>query len=402
MIRFDTNKEQMIFPVTLIRGGTSRGLFFLADEIPEPGQGQERFLAAAMGKPDPMEVDGLGGGQFWTSKVAIVSRSQRGDADVDYTFVQVEPLSDVVDYNLNCGNISAGVPLFALDRGLINLPDGEHVVRIWNTNTRKILYAQLMVKNNKALVAGDYVISGIPGSGSKIFMDFRDTVGAATGKMFPTGGVRDSVIMEDGSNISITICDVSNIIVFVHAGAVGCNGLETLDALNAHKRMLDRCAEIRGKAAMLAGLVDRWQDGREAFMPPVCMVTGPETYKAWDGRTVRKEECALIGKLVIERSMHPTFMGTGSCCFTAAALVPGTIPNEVLSGREKGNLLVFGHPGGTMPMEADIALDENCNKISFRRLGFGRTARKIADCFVYVEPSHMDNLKVSVVPPKDG
>ena len=305
-----------------------------------------------------------------------------------------------MDYNLNCGNISAGVPLFALDRGLINLSDGEHEVRIWNTNTRKILYAQLTVKNNRALVAGDYVISGIPGSGSKIFMDFRDTVGAATGKMFPTGKVKDSVIMEDGSSISITICDVSNIIVFVHAGVVGCNGLATLEVLNAHKEMLDRCAEIRGKAAMLAGLVDRWQDGREAFMPPVCMVTGPETYNAWDGRTVRKEECSLIGKLVVERSMHPTFMGTGSCCFTAAALVPGTVPNEVLSGREKGNSFVFGHPGGTIPMEADIVLHENCNKISFRRLGFGRTARKIADCSVYVRPSHMDNLKVKVVPPK--
>jgi len=136
MTRFDRNKEQMIFPATLIRGGTSRGMFFLSDEIPEPGQGQERFLATVMGKPDPLEVDGLGGGQFWTSKVAIVNRSQRRDADVDYTFVQVEPLSDTVDYNLNCGNISAGVPLFALERGLITLPDGEHEVRIWNTNTR--------------------------------------------------------------------------------------------------------------------------------------------------------------------------------------------------------------------------------------------------------------------------
>lgn len=402
MVRFDPSKEQMIFPVTVIRGGTSRGLFFLADEIPEPGQGQAQFLAAVMGKPDPLEVDGLGGGQFWTSKVAIVGRSQRSNADVDYTFVQVEPLSDTVDYNLNCGNISSGVPLFALDRGLITLPDGEHEIRIWNTNTRKILYAQLTVKNNRGLVVGDYVISGIPGSGAKIFMDFRETVGAATGKMFPTGRVRDSVVMEDGSSISITICDVSNIIVFVPARAVGCTGFETLEALNANQEMLDRCAEIRGKAAMLAGLVDRWQDGTEAFIPPVCMVTGPETYTASDGTQVKKEECSLVGKLVVERTMHPTFMGTGSCCFTAAALVPGTVPNEMLPERELGHCFVFGHPGGTIPMEADAVLNDNCNKTSFRRLGFGRTARKIAEGSVYVMPSQMDNLKVRVVPPKAG
>ncbi|MCX5809521.1 MAG: hypothetical protein NTX36_09150 [Proteobacteria bacterium] len=400
MIKFDTNKEQMIFPVTIIRGGTSRGLYFLSDEIPDIAHGQERFLATVMGKPDPLEVDGLGGGQFWNSKVAIVGRSQRSDADIDYTFVQVEPLTDTVDYNANCGNISAGVPLFALDRGLITLPDGEHELRIWNTNTQKMLYSELTVKNSRALVAGDYVMSGIPGSGSKIFMDFRDTVGATTGKMFPTGRLKDSVVMEDGTRVSVTICDVSNMIVYVAATAVGCNGLETLDELNVKKTMFDRCAEIRGKAVLLAGLVDRWQDGRDWFLPPVCMVTGPETYTASDGTTVKREQCSLIGKLVVEGCMHPTFMGTGSCCFTAAASVPGTIPNDMLPEREMGPSFVFGHPGGTMPMEVGAVLDDNCNKISFRRLGFGRTARKIADCSVYVRPATMDNLKVKVVLPK--
>lgn len=400
MIKFDANKEQMIFPVTIIRGGTSRGLYFLSDEIPEVGRGQERFLAAVMGKPDPLEVDGLGGGQFWTSKVAIVGRSQRSNADVDYTFAQVEPLTETVDYNLNCGNISAGVPLFALDRGLITREDGQQELRIWNTNTQKMLYAQLTVKNNRALVAGDYVMSGIPGRGSKIFMDFRDTVGAATGKMFPTGRLKDSVVMEDGTNVSVTITDVSNMIVYVNATAVGCSGLETLDELNAKEMMFDRCAEIRGKAALLAGLVDRWQDGRESFVPPVCMVTRPETYTASDGKVVRREQCSLIGKLVVARSMHPTFMGTGSCCLAAAASVRGTVPNDMVLEKEMGPSFVLGHPGGIMPMEASVVFHDDCNEISFRRLGFGRTARKIADCSVYVRPEAMDNLQVRAVLPK--
>ncbi len=399
MIEFDVNQEQMVFPVTVIRGGTSRGLFFLSDEVPTMEHGQAKFLAAVMGT-DPLQVDGLGGGHFWTSKVAIVGRSRRYDADVDYTFVQVEPASDTVDYNANCGNISAGVPLFALEKGLIALPDGEHEVRIWNTNTSKMLYAQLAVRNSRAVVDGSYAISGIPGSGSKIFMDFRDTVAATTGRMFPTGRVKDFIAMEDGTEIAVTVCDVSNIIVYVNPTAVGCSGRETLDELNANRQMFDRCAEIRGKAAMLAGLVDRWQDGTELFLPPVCLVTGPDTISGPDGTMDTEEQCSLTAKLVVGRTVHPTFMGTGSCCLAAAASVPGTIPNGMLSGTQMWPSFLFSHPSGTMPMEADVVPDIDCNKTSFKRLGFGRTARKIADCSVYMRPVVMDELKIKVVLPK--
>ena len=400
LIEFDVNQEQMIFPVTIIRAGTSRGLYFLSDDVPQMEQGQARFLRAVMGT-DPLQVDGLGGGHFWTSKVAIVGRPQRGDADIDYTFVQVEPMSDTVDYNANCGNISAGVPLFALEKGLITRPDGKHEVRIWNTNTQKMLYAELTVRNGRVVVNGSYVISGIPGSGSKIFMDFRDTVGATTGRMFPTGRVKDSIAMEDGTEIAVTVCDVSNIVVYVHSTAAGCSGRETLDELNASREMFDRCAEIRGKAAMLAGLVDRWQDGTELFLPPVCMVTGPDTFSGSEGKIDPQEQCSLTAKLVVARTVHPSFMGTGSCCLAAAASVPGTIPNGVLSEMQMWPSFVFRHPCGTMPMEADVVSDMDCNKTSFRRLGFGRTARKIADCSVYIRPVAMDELKGRVVLPKN-
>jgi hypothetical protein len=399
MSEFDVNQEQMIFPVTIIRGGTSRGLYFLSDEIPQMGQGQAEFLAAVMGT-DPLQIDGLGGGHFWTSKVAIVGRSQRGDADIDYTFAQVEPMSDIVDYNANCGNISAGVPLFALEKGLIILPDGKREVRIWNTNTRKMLYAELTVRNSRAVVDGSYVMSGIPGSGSKIFIDFRDTVGATTGRMFPTGRIKDSIAMEDGTEIVVTVCDVSNIVVYVDSTAAGCSGRETLDELNANMELFDRCAEIRGKAAMMAGLVKRWQDGTELFLPPVCMVAASDTFSLPDGKIDPQERCSLTAKLVVGRIVHPTFMGTGSCCLAAAAAVPGTLPNGMLSETQMWPSFVFRHPGGTMPIEVDVVPDMDLNKTSFKRLGFGRTARKIADCSVYIRPASMDERKMKIIMPK--
>ncbi|MBI5699733.1 PrpF protein [Candidatus Saganbacteria bacterium] len=400
--QYDANHEQLICPVSIIRGGTSRGLYFHADEIPALGFGQAEFLAAALGKPDSWEIDGLGGGQIVTSKIAIVKPSQRDDADVDYMFVQVEPEANVVDYNANCGNISSGVALFALDRGMITLPDGEHTVRIWNTNTGKMLYATLAVKNSRAIIAGDYHISGISGTGAKIFLDFRATKGAITGKLFPTGKVKDTITMEDGSKVDCTVCDLANMLIYIDSTVVGCTGSESLAELNANKQMFQRCAEIRGKAAQLAGLVPRWQDGTQLLIPPVCVVSCPRDYTASNGSLIKSSECALIGKVVLADSIHPSFMGTGSCCFAAAAAVAGTIPHEMLVDKQKHSSFVFGHPGGTMEIETGILLNDDCNKITFTRLGLGRTARKIADGSLYISLAKLHDLKEKIVLPKQS
>jgi 2-methylaconitate cis-trans-isomerase PrpF len=399
-MKFDTNNEQMMYPVSIIRGGTSRGLYFHADEIPSLENGQAEFVSAALGKPDPLEIDGLGGAQVVTSKIAVVGPAKRADADVDYTFIQVDPVTDSVYYNANCGNISSGVALFALERGILALPDGEQTVRIWNTNTGKMLYAQLMVKNSRAIITGDYQIAGIPGTGAKIFLDFRDTTGATTGRLFPTGRVKDTITMEDHAKIEITICDMSNLIVYIDSAAVGCKGTEPLSELNANKQLFERCAEIRGKAVELAGLVERWQDGRQLLLPPVCMVSPPQDYRSSGGVLIKSHECALIGKVVLPTSLHPTFMGTGSCCFAAAAAVPGTVVHKMLHN-EIAASFVFGHPGGTMGIEVAVNLHDDCNKITFKRLGFGRTARKIADGSLYIKPETLKSLKPNIILPKD-
>jgi 2-methylaconitate cis-trans-isomerase PrpF len=398
---FDENQEQLIYPVTIIRGGTSRALFFKEGDLPGMDDGQPGLLAAAMGRPDPLEVDGLGGGKFNTSKVAIVGISKMAGVDLEYTFVQVEPDSDIVDYNANCGNIASGVPIFALDKQMLNLPDGENEVRIFNTNTKKMLYARLKVQNGKALVRGDYVMPGVPGAGSKIFMDFRDTVGASTGAMFPTGNKRDILELDDGTSVAVTVCDVSNLVVFIDSRDVGLDGRESLGALAANEGLFLRCEEIRGKAAKLAGLVDDWHKAGKSFIPPVCLVSRPVSYEASDHCMIERGRCSLIGKLVVADSMHPTFMGTGSCCIAAAANVKGTVPFALREQAPGDARFLLGHPGGVMELEVESGGEDASGVVSFKRLGFGRTARKIADCTMYINRETLKGFTPEVVLPTD-
>lgn len=375
----------MIYPVTIIRGGTSRGLYFHADEIPLQGKGQEDFLRAAVGEPDSYEIDGLGGGDMWNSKVAIVAPSKHKDADVDYTFVQIEPTTNKVVYNSNCGNISAGVPIFALDRNMVSFPDGINTLRILNTNTNKIMLAELEIKNNAALVHGDYQIAGIPGTGAKIFMDYRHTTGAITGKIFPSTNLVDTINMEDGRKINITICDVANILVFVKAADLNLQGTEMPNALQSNKDLFKTCDEIRGKAAKLAGMVERWQDGQTLFLPPVCLVAEPQDYFATDGNKITATQATLLGRIIAHTIVHPTFMGTGSCCFAAATAVSGTVPNQLLSNKTMPVVFKIGHPGGIMPVEISLKPNVDCNKSEFNRLGFGRTGRKICEGNLFIK-----------------
>ena len=185
-IHHDRNNEQILIPITVIRSGTSRGFFFEGKYVPRPGEGLEEFVLAVRGSPDPMGMDGLGGDTVLQSKAAIISPSSRPDADVDYTFIQMFPGSPgAVTYRMNCGNIAAGVPVFALMKNMVpGVKDGLNTIRVYATNTKKMMYITVDVLNGEARVDGDCEIDGVPGTGSKILVDFRDQAGALTGKLF--------------------------------------------------------------------------------------------------------------------------------------------------------------------------------------------------------------------------
>jgi 2-methylaconitate cis-trans-isomerase PrpF len=203
-----------------------------------------------MGSPDVLEIDGLGGSRPITSKVAIVSRSQRDDADVDYTFAQVEIDKDQVIYSGNCGNISSGVGPFCVDEGLVNVQDGNTRVRIFNTNTKAVILADVPVKNGKAKTEGIFAVPGIPGTGAEIVMNWVGTIGAKTGHLLPTGKAVDKIKLEGGKSISASLVDAANPLVFVHAEDLGIEGSElnvsrTLRAIPATPRAREQVSILR-------------------------------------------------------------------------------------------------------------------------------------------------------------
>jgi 2-methylaconitate isomerase len=396
-ILHDRNNEQMLVPITVARGGTSRAFFFEGKNVPPQGQGLEQFILAVRGSPDPLGTDGLGGDSLLQSKVAIVSPSSRPDADVDYTFIQIFPDQIAgVSYKMNCGNISSGVPVFALMKNMIpDVPDGRVTVRVFSTNTGKMMYMTLDVLNGEARVAGETAISGVPGTGAEVVVDFREQAGGFTGKLFPTGNLVDTIDMDDGSAVDVTIVDMVNLCVFFDAGSFG-NGSTGLELPSPSGGVLeppgmeDRVQELRLKVAHLIG----WnqytpQTMRQAALPFAVSVTAPKDYIGMDRVTVRAQDIDLVARFYIESIMHTAAPGTGSCCLGAAATIPGTVPNRVLAAGDlkagKGGNFTFGHPSGTFSLRAGPVPAASPNDITFTQLAFPRTARIICDGHVYIK-----------------
>ena len=276
----DAAPEQATIRCVILRGGTSKGLYFHASDLPSPGPRRDKLLQRLMGSPDVLQIDGLGGSRPITSKVAIVARSQRDDADVDYTFAQVEIESEGVVYSGNCGNISAGVGPFVVDEGLVSATDGHTRVRIHNTNTGKLIIADVPVRNGKARVEGDFVVPGVPGSGAEIAMNWADTVGATTGRLLPTGNPVDQIRLESGRVIDVTLCDAANPCAWVYAADLGLDGSELVQEINRDQRLIELVREVRGKAAVRFGFCTDWRlaDEDSPGLPMVGLVAPPKDY----------------------------------------------------------------------------------------------------------------------------
>ena len=403
---FDRNNEQILAPITIIRGGTSRAFFFEGRNVPPPGGGLEEFLLAVRGSPDPMGMDGLGGDNGAQCKCAIVSPSTRSDADVDYTFIQIFPDQPAgLSYKMNCGNISAGVPVFALMKNMIpNVPDGRVTIRVFSTTTQKMMYMTLDVLNGEARVAGDTIIGGVPGTGAEILVDFREQGGGFTGRNFPTGNLVDRITLSDGSSIDVTIMDMVNLCGFFDAAefGIGYTGLElpaTSGAILDPPGMLARLSELRLKIAQAIGWNTYTMDtvGKTA-LPWAVSVAPSATYTNLNRHVVKAEDVDLVARFYIASSMHFAAPGSGSTCLAAASAIPGTVPNKVLrEGTLKsgnGDKLTFGHPSGTFLLNVSPVLSANPNAIAYSTLNFARTARILCDGTVYIKNNRLPDRQV--------
>lgn len=367
----------------IIRGGTSKGVYLLANELPKDPATRDRVILAIFGSPDPRQINGLGGADPLTSKMAIIAASSRPDADVDYTFGYVGIDKTVVDYDGNCGNISQGVGPFAVDEGLVPVTEPITTVRIFNTNTRKVIEAAVPVKDGKALTEGDFFVNGVPGTGAKILLNFVNSAGSKTGKLLPTGNVVDKMELQDGRSIRVSLVDAANPAVFVQAAEIGFTGKELPKDTVADPRILELMEEIRVKAALVMRLAPSPEKVSPA-VPKVAFVAPPQEYETSTAKIVAASECDVLARTKALAVMHKAYAVTGGICVGAAALIEGTVVNEVAGERAKTSGVVrVGHPSGVSDFVITV-VKKPSGEFELTRSGVAGTARRIMDGYVYV------------------
>jgi 2-methylaconitate cis-trans-isomerase PrpF len=402
--------EMEMLRCAIMRGGTSKGVFIIMNEYPQDRAKRDAVILAIYGSPDVRQIDGLGGADVLTSKHAIISRSSRPDADVDYTFAQVSFESAFVDYGGNCGNISSAVGPFAIDEGLVEAVEPVTTVRIRMINSDRILVAEVPVKGGKAMVDGDFAIDGVPGTGAKIAMDWSDVVGSITGKLLPTANAKDTIevddvvggitgklmptgnprdtIETDGRKYTVSIVDAGNPVVFVHAASLNMKGTESPNEIESNKPLMETIEKIRGRAAVMCGMVEKPEDAKtiSPYVPFFFIVSPPADYKTINGTTVKAKNIDLVARGLFMLKAHKAIQVSGSLCTGAAARVPGTIVGDVLreTARTRSTINI-GHPSGTFPVEAEAETVDG--QVKIKRLRVFRTARRIMDGYVYVRKS---------------
>jgi 2-methylaconitate cis-trans-isomerase PrpF len=354
-----------------MRGGTSRCLAFHERDLPPAGEARDRILLAALGSPDPYarQLDGLGGGISSLSKACIIGPSSHPDAQVDYTFAQVEVSRALVDYTGNCGNCSSAIGPFAIDERLVPYADPETAVRIHNTNTRKIIVARVPVVDGEAAVVGDFELPGVAGLGARIALDFLDPGGARTGRLLPTGRARDTIAGVEGS-----LVDATNPMVFVRAKDLGLTGTETPTAMDADKALVARLEAIRVAAAEVMGIPG------SAATPKIALVAPPTAFTALDGAAYEADRTDVVARCISMGNAHRAFALTAAMCLAVAARIDGTVVSEC-AGNRSGDLRL-GHPSGVLPIAA--AVGRRDGQAWAERVTVYRTARRLMEGYVRV------------------
>ncbi|AEN88309.1 MULTISPECIES: 2-methylaconitate cis-trans isomerase PrpF family protein [Priestia] len=365
-------------PVTVMRGGTSKGVFINHEEMPVNKSDWEPFLLDIMGSPDQRQIDGLGGANSLTSKIAIIKKSDLEKADVDYTFAQVSISESLVDFKGNCGNISSAVGPYAIEQGLVQAVEPVTKVRIYNTNTKKVIVAEVEVENGKVKTEGSCMIPGVPGTGSPIYLSFENGEGAVTGKLLPTGNAIDLLQTSIGT-VKASIVDVGNPLVFVKAADIGLTGTELPHEYT--EKQLKLFEEIRSIAAEKSGLAPRDKATKlSPAVPKMTIIAPPMDHRDGTGREKAASQMDVLIRMMSMQKPHQTLAITGAICTTAAIYTKGTLLSEMV--QLKGDTVRLAHPMGIMETSVD-AKDGQVKGIKVVR-----TARLIFEGFVYTKHTY--------------
>jgi 2-methylaconitate cis-trans-isomerase PrpF len=374
-----------------MRGGTSKAVFLREADLPREDHERDRLVLELFGSPDRRQIDGLGGADPLTSKLAIIG-PPRADAPraagshLTYTFGQVELDEPEIDFRSLCGNISAAVGAFAVYEGMVQPAEPVTRVRAYNTNLQRMLFIEVPVEAGRPVEQGDYVVPGVPGTGAKILIDFADTAGAATGKLLPTGAPVDRLEVPGFGAIEATLADIGNAHVFIRARDLGLTGVETAAEIDANGSLRELLERIRGAAAFRMGMVSAAERSRqESPATPILGMVGPPVDYAdvLGKRTVRAQEVDLVSRLMFMQQSHKTYAGTSTVCTGVAARIPGTLVHAAArSDRRNAPEVRIGHPAGVIETESEVAME--AGEPVVRRATLGRTARRLLEGYAFV------------------
>jgi methylitaconate Delta-isomerase len=373
-------EEMVRIPVVIYRGGTSKAIFLRENVLPSDPYLRDRLICALFGSPDKRQIDGLGGADPLTSKLAIIGPPSRPDADVDYTIGQVDILSPNIDYSAVCGNISAAVGPYAIEEGFVRPQEPLTRVRIHCANVNRMIEAYVPVENKQVKVYGDYAIDGVPGTGARIELNWVDMVGANTGALLPTGNAQDRLEVPGLGSILVSIVDVGNPGVFVRAEALGLQGTETPEEIDPNMKLIEICEAITKQA-----------EKRIGHATLLTFVAPPTNYiNHVTGATISADDADILVRMIFMGKMHKTFAASQINCCGAAALIPGTLVNEAASGtfRKKG-IVRMGHPAGIAELEA--TLENRDGTLVFTRIAAYRTARRLMEGYAFVRRDDVGN-----------
>lgn len=355
---------QIKIPATYMRGGTSKGVFFRLQDLPErcqvPGPARDALFMRVIGSPDPYaaHIDGMGGATSSTSKCVILSKSSQPEHDVDYLYGQVSIDKAFVDWSGNCGNLSTAAGAFAIHAGLVDparIPDnGVCVVRIWQANIHKTIIAHVPVSNGQVQETGDFELDGVTFPAAEIVLEFLDPSddGEEGGSMFPTGNLVDELEVPGVGTFKATMISAGIPTVFVNAEDIGYQGTELREAINGDPAQLARFEQIRVAGALRMGLIKSAEEAAtRQHTPKIAFVSPPKSYQASSGKRIEANEVDLLVRALSMGKLHHAMMGTCAVAIGTAAAVPGTLVNLAAGGGER-EAVRFGHPSGTLRVGA--------------------------------------------------
>ncbi len=391
---------QIKIPATYMRGGTSKGVFFKLDDLPEAaqqaGRVRDQLLLRVIGSPDPYakQIDGMGGATSSTSKTVILAKSQQPEHDVDYLFGQVSIDQPFVDWSGNCGNLTAAVGSFAISNGLVNatrIPEnGICTVRIWQVNIQKTIIAHVPITQGQVQETGDFELDGVTFPAAEVQIEFLDPAddGEDGGAMFPTGNLVDTLEVPEIGRFQATFINAGIPTIFLNAEDIGYTGSELQDAINGDAKALARFETIRAYGAKQMGLI---QDISEAasrqHTPKIAFVSKPKQYVSSSGKIITEQDTDLLVRALSMGKLHHAMMGTAAVAIGTAAAIPGTLVNLAAGGGAR-EAVRFGHPSGTLRVGAQ-AIQEKGQWV-VKKAVMSRSARVLMEGWVRIPAESLD------------